>query len=154
MVKKQRAVDRLRAEAKRLQRNAGNKISRLESKGIRARGSEFDPRIASKRIDGMNSRQLNSHIRRLNSFNARSNQFVSVGDSKPLPLAEWRAYKKAEAAHNRMVQARIDQVGKIGSPESMMTLEQRLAMRTPSIPTMARGQATESAYQFVNRKSA
>lgn len=82
-------VKALRAEVKRLQRNAGKKLARLRAKGIKNTHT-IDPRKETALVNRYNTTQLKTQLERLGKFNSRSNQFVPGVRGVALPAAGGR----------------------------------------------------------------
>lgn len=93
-------LENLRAEARKRQRAAGQKISRLRAKGIEVGGTEYDVRRDAKKIRSYSRPQLAAYINQLNGFTGRQTRFVPGANSKPIPLKDWNRYKQAEAVYN------------------------------------------------------
>lgn len=125
-------IAELRTEARRLQRRANNKVSRLEANNVKIRFTEFDPRRDLKRIDKYNRKQLEAYNNTLRSFNSRRNSFVSSAEGRPIPSSLWREYKAIEARHNAEVDRRMARVANVPLPNSDESVADREAKLTPS----------------------
>ena len=103
------------ADARHRQSLVNRKIKRLESRGVKIDGSEFDPR---KDMSKMNSRQLAAYSQQLERFTDRKNQFVGTRKGAPVPVSEWRAYKRAETSYNKATQRAYDKIKDTQLPNS------------------------------------
>lgn len=95
-------IGQLRETAKRLERNATRKMSRLRHgrTPVELTGSKFDYRKGAKTIDTMRSRDLQTHIKRLQGFNNRTARFMPTAEGIAGPN-EVNRYEKAKRAVNR-----------------------------------------------------
>ena len=131
-------VGRLRAEARRLHRNATKKISRNNvNRGANIAGSQYDPRRDLSKVDGYNKSQLRSYIAELKQFNARSTQFVPDAQYRPIPATEWKAYKADETALNQYRTDRFNKIADVELPGGRGTLRERREMTRGVHPHMA-----------------
>ncbi len=89
---------RMRSEALRMNRNAGNKLRRLRQKGVSP--SAIDPRVPAERIRRMNSVQLAGYMDRMDTFLDRRTQFVGSRLGQPISKQTWEEYKRVEHAVN------------------------------------------------------
>ena len=124
-------VKRLRAEARRVQRNAGAKISRLEKQDIFIRSTEFDPRIDLKRVDRYNATQLKSYIRKLNNFNNRTNKFRASLNGQPVPQKLWDSYLNEQERFNKYVDSRTGRYEGVQLPGTSTTVLERVREDLP-----------------------
>lgn len=138
-----------RDEARHRQELAARKIARLESKGVKISGSEFDPR---KDISKMNARQLRMYSEQLQSFTDRKNQFVATRKGQPVPVSEWRAYKRAETSYNKATQRAYDKIKDTQLPNSQLTVDQFQKMINPPVPGRYFA-GIDTPYRKVDRKS-
>jgi hypothetical protein len=82
-------LENLRAEYRRIRRNVGNKISRVEKQqGGTLAGTQYDPRSPVGHEKKLNSNQLRSAIERMQQFQSRGNQFVGLA-KEIVPKSEW-----------------------------------------------------------------
>ena len=122
--KKNTDVQALRAEVMKRHRAAGAKISRNRKKGIELGGTVHDPRKDVKLVKNYNKRQLEAHLKRLNTFNARPVNWVkSTGGLIPITSAAY--YKRLEKQFNQIGKKHSETWGHIHSPTSGMTLAER-----------------------------
>lgn len=144
-------LDELRAEVRRRQRAANNKISRLRANGIELSGTDYDVRRNAKLIGRYNRNQLNSYLGKLNAFNSRANSFVGGAEGAPIPRRVWSQYRKAEAKNNKQVMARLQRLSKTiipGLGQSPLDLDQ---MRAPTRKGM-RGVGANKVMRTVKRE--
>ena len=135
------------ADARHKQSLVNRKIKRLESRGVKIDGSEFDPR---KDMSKMNARQLAAYSRQLASFTDRKNQFVGTRKGAPVPVSEWRAYKSAETSYNKAVKRAYDKIKDTTLPNSALTVDQFQKM--VNAPNLANNYAgIDTPYRSVNR---
>jgi hypothetical protein len=142
----------LREEALKRHKAASRKVARLKrEKGVEVAGTEFDPRVPVDKLKRYNSRQLQAYITRVNQFTRRTVQFVPDYRRRPVRAGTWRGYQAAEAQYNAYVQDRLRKVRDIVLPGGM-TVEERLATKTPSHPVMSQ-EAVNAPYRKVARRS-
>lgn len=145
-------LDSKRAQAIKLQRNAGKKISRNKSaQGAIIAGSEYDPRKALADISTMRGRDLDAHIRRLTKFNSRQTQFVAGHEGAPMPRSDWQAYIAAQNGLNTKKKREHDSVANIPLPLGDETIGQRTAKMTPD--HAGAGNPAVNPFRPVNRKA-
>lgn len=121
-----REVDRLRAEAKRLRRNATAKVGRIRRNyGVDLSGSNNDPRRDNSTIDRMDSRQLKTLIRNTSKFLDRNTGFVAGAKGVVIPINVWRDYKRVETRFNAKADAHRAQFADMVIPGSTMTVQER-----------------------------
>lgn len=143
-------VKALRAEVKRLQRNAGKKLARLRAKGIKNTHT-IDPRKETALVNRYNTTQLKTQLERLGKFNSRSNQFVPGVRGVALPAAEWTRYKRVEKAFNKRIELMKNTIGGIKLGASTLTIAERFDLMVPnSGPSMGGG---SMRYFPLNRSS-
>jgi hypothetical protein len=75
----------------------------------------------------MSTRQLQSHLRQLNSFTARGNQYVAGFHGTPLNARTARAYKRAERTYNEKSTAFNSSVHDLVIPTLNLTVGEYLA---------------------------
>lgn len=147
-----REVDRLRAEAQRIRKNAGRKMARLaRNHDVYVSGTTFDPRRPEGVEKKYNTRQLRNYIAELSGFVDRKTQFVPDSQRRPIPSEDWRAYKKLEKERNAFFNRRFEKYADFQVlPEE--TVRQRMAKMTPDHPQMA-DPAVNSPYRPSERVS-
>lgn len=143
----------LRSLAIRKTRNASDKIRRIRQaeNGPIVAGTSHDPRREFSKINKYNSRQLHAYIKQLNTFNARTTQFVADSKKRPMPIKLWQKYKSQEDAMNERKAKEFNRVKDMRLPNGM-TIGEYDAMTTPAVPQMA-NPAINSPYAKTNRKS-
>lgn len=119
--------EQLLAEAKAARRAVGKKVSRLERAGVRVRKAELDPRVSNSALEAMNTRQLRSHVNRLNQFRSRSTSYVAGHKGEPLNGTTWRQYQRLERIYNKKATAFYENVRELRDPVTNTTFEERLA---------------------------
>lgn len=129
MAKNER-IGQLRETAKRLERNATRKMSRLRHgrNPVELTGSKFDYRKGAKSIDTMRSRDLQSHIKRLQGFNNRTARFMPTAEGIAGPK-EVNRYEKAKRAVNRKREKLAEKFGDRPVAGGVETYKERFAMR-------------------------
>lgn len=102
MVSRKNRLNELREQAATLEGRTGRKISRNKStKGVEIAGTKFDPRRDPSKVSRYNTRQLESYVKSLQTFNGRSTQFEAGVRGAPLPRFGkygWQNYKAGENA--------------------------------------------------------
>lgn len=122
-------ISQLRAEAKRLERNASRKMSRVRnsSNPVELTGSKFDYRKGVKSIDTMRSRDLQVHIKRLQGFNSRTARFMPTAEGIAGPN-EVNRYEKAKRALNRKREKLSEKFGGRKTSTGVETYNERFAV--------------------------
>lgn len=118
-------------EARRKERAAGKKVSRNEAAAINLKGSQYDPRVGAKRLETMSTRELKSHIRRLDQFVSRRTQFVNIFGGTPAPRTLWNEYQRLQAINNDRAQRFLDTYGQIRMAGQDQTISGRIKATTP-----------------------
>lgn len=90
MARRDSELAALRAEVKRRQKAANDKVSRLRRRGIEVSNTAYDVRRDLGNVNKYNRIQLNSYLNRLNSFVDRKNAFVPGRGGVPIPARVWR----------------------------------------------------------------
>lgn len=75
----------------------------------------------------MSTRQLQSHLRTLNSFTSRSNTYVAGLRGTPLSGAVWRQYQRAERTYNAKSTAFYESIKDLTIPTLNQTVGQYLS---------------------------
>lgn len=122
----QPSLNELRAQVRKLHRSATAKVSRNERKGVRLKGSKYDPRGNPKTIGRLNRNQLLAQAERLQSFNSRKTQFGMDARKRPLPAHELSALERKISRVNRKAKTVFDKVGNIPLPRGAETVRDRL----------------------------
>lgn len=125
------SLNELRAQVRKLHRSATAKVSRNERKGIKLRGSKYDPRRDPKTIGRLNRKQLEAQAARLSEFTSRSTQFVPDRKNRPLPAKEWREFERRKNAVNKKSMKAFQKVGHVKLPVGDETIIDRLERMTP-----------------------
>lgn len=115
------------AEAKRRERAAGQKVSRIRGQGV-SQAYEVDPR-AHGEVNNMSTQQLKSHINKLNRFIDRGNQYVAGAGGTPISRSAFNAYKAEETAFNAKGTALEKEIGGLKLPGQDGTVNQLLSQR-------------------------
>lgn len=137
-------------ELNALIKKAKEKIKRNAAKGVEIAGSEFDPTNIGKNLT---ARQRQTAANKLNKFLSRKTQFVPDARHRPIPIKEWRAYKKVEAKTNEFRDAEYAKMKGIKGPGGHMTLGDMVAVSTPSNPHLMNATNTHNPAHRFNRKS-
>ena len=137
------------ADARHRQSLVNRKIKRLESRGVKIDGSEFDPR---KDMSKMNARQLAAYSQQLERFTDRRNQFVGTRKGAPVPVSEWRAYKSAETSYNKATKRAYDKIKDTQLPNSQLTVDQFQKLINPPVPGRSFA-GIDTPYRKVDRSS-
>jgi len=118
-IDRRHTLNRLRAVERKLQR--------LEKQGIAISGSRFDPR---RNVDlrSYNRKALANYARELDQFMDRKNQFKGDAFGRPIPIAKYREYKRAEKRANARIERELAGVADIKFPGQSMTVGERRAM--------------------------
>lgn len=118
-------INALRETAKRMERNAGKKMSRLRNSArpVELSGTKFDVRRGSD-ISRMRSRDLERHIGKLQEFNSRKSRFMGT-DAGPAGPNVVNPFLRAQRAVNKQREANLDKFGDIKMPNSDENLRQK-----------------------------
>lgn len=131
-----------RQQARKLHKAATRKVSRLKSKGVDVAKSGIDPRRDLSTLKRLNTKQLDSYIKRLEAFNSRSTQFAPGKGGEALPGDKWWEVATKVKQVNRKREALWDEIKDLRIPSmGNVSLAEDQAMRTPDHPTMG---ATQS----------
>lgn len=130
------AIKDTRSEAQKRLTAVQRKIARLRrEKGVEINGSRHDVRISRERISKMNSRELNTFIKRANEFTSRSTQFEAGAHGAPLPAKIVRSLERKETILRGKNDAIVQDIGDLQAPFTGMSLKEREQMR----PTVRAG---------------
>lgn len=119
-------LEKLRAEALRLERNAGRKMSRIRNRDIQPvelAGSKYDARKGASKVRGMRTRDLEVHIRRLESFNKSGTGYIATGEGIAGPEIVDR-YRRARARVNRKREKMLEKYGDLPTSNKAETYSQ------------------------------
>lgn len=95
-------IQRLRDLAKKRHAAATKKVSRLKKNDVHVSGTPLDPRKNAADISKMRTRDLQSYIRKLDSFTSRDTGWVhGAGKKNLLSVNLYREYKRLETAYNK-----------------------------------------------------
>lgn len=144
-------IEELRALARKRHRAATQKASRLRAKGVEVKGTKLDPRRNAADISKMRSRDLQSYISRLNSFNSRSTAYVQGATKTPLTGNKWQKYKALEKAVNQMNATPYDRIKDLFVSSLGMTVDQFQGMK-PSHPITG-NPASRAPHLPINKSS-
>lgn len=132
----------LRAEVKRLRRNATRKVARLKRvNGVDISGLPIDVRRPLKSEDRYNTSSLLAYKRQLESFLSRKNQYVPDAHKRPIPKAKFDRYDRLQKQRKKTIEGQFG--GRYNSIKlpSGETISERNARLTPRFPVMG-GAAT------------
>jgi hypothetical protein len=115
------------------EKSVRRKIRRLENKGVRITGTDYDPRQAD--VGNMTARQMGSYLRKLDTFTDRKTQFVPGASGKPLPAAKWRKFKQVEKAGNDYSLRYRAKIDNVYNPHKGMTMGEYRAMKRGDLPS-------------------
>lgn len=123
-------VNALREQARKLERNAGKKISRLRNSEnpVELSGTQFDVRRGAGNLSTMRSRDLERHINRLSEFNSRKSRFMQT-ETGPAGPDVVNKFLKAQNKVNRDRRAKMDQFGDVKMPNSDENMRQKWAVK-------------------------
>ena len=128
-------INDLRAQAMRLQRATGKKLSRNRTvKNIDV--SPIDPRVPAERIARYTKSQLSAYMARLEKFNSRSNQYERGYEGRPLSQSKVREYKKQYEIYNKFVDKFNAKYADVFIEQIGQTVSQRRQMTMPSFNRM------------------
>lgn len=134
------------------ERSVGKKVSRIErQKDIRVRGSGFDPRRGRDKINKYNSNQLNSYMNELNSFQSRGTRFERGAYGAPIPRGDAERYRSAERRFNRASEQRIAGMRDVQSPQTDMTISQRVRMFSRNRQPGMKDMTVTTPFEGINR---
>lgn len=94
-------IDELRKLYRDRRAAATRKIGRARRQGVELANTPFDPRMGVGAEQRMNSRKLQTELRKLNGFVDRRTQFVKLRDDI-VPREQWMRYKKPEQIEARI----------------------------------------------------
>ena len=152
-------LSRLRAIAKAKHKRASAKVSRIRNSAnpVEIAGSKYDPRREISKIDRYNSRQLSVYIKKLETFNSRTTQFVGDSKYRPIPKSKWDVYKKAEAEMNKRKEQAFNAIKHLRMPpvdkHTPGTTIEEFEKRTRPVNMSMLNPAVNNAYHQVNRRS-
>lgn len=124
MARRQPAREQALSEIRAKRATAARKVKRLQGQGVNT--SDIDPRVSSSALAAMSTRQLQSHLRRLNSFTSRSNQYVAGWQGAPLNARTGRAYLKAQRTYNEKSAAFNESIHNLVIPTLNLTVGEYL----------------------------
>lgn len=146
-------LNNLRAVVRKRRAAVSNKIYRIRiSTGVDVAGHPDDPRRPPAVIKKYNKAQLSTYLRDLNSFMARDNQYVAGAGNVALPRKLYKAYKNLEDRFNLIGDKKFEEMADIFLPTHGMSIRQREAMLTPSVPK-AGGENTTHPYTHMDKKA-
>lgn len=91
-------LDRLRAQVRRAEANAGRKVRRLKSSNdVDFSRNNLDPRRSKDRVRNYTAKQLSSYLDKLSTFNSRSTQIYGSSKGGTLDPKLWERYKRLES---------------------------------------------------------
>lgn len=90
----------LRAVAAAKRARVTAKVARMRRVGGVTDLGDLDPRRALKAENALNRRSVEKYVRDMDSFLSRKVQYVGDSKGRPIPKAEFMAYKKTEALAN------------------------------------------------------
>lgn len=91
-------LDDLRAQLRKRRAAVTNKIGRIRRKaGAELANTEFDPRRKVGSEKRYNRSQLEAHLRQLNEFMSRGNQFVGGESGAPIRRGTWNTLQRLNA---------------------------------------------------------
>ena len=119
-------LQRLRDEAKKAQRRANSKVSRLKTqKGVEISGTAYDVRRDPAKIKRYNTKQLESYISDLRGFTHRNNAYVAGDAGTPLPKTLWNQRVAAQNKYNAIGAAKLESISGIQLPGLNQTIAER-----------------------------
>lgn len=140
-----------RADAARKLTAVQRKVARLRrEKGVEIAGTSHDVRISRADIGKMNSRQLQSFMRKAESFTSRSTQFVAGANGVPLDAKRVREFQRKENMLNERHSKIMKSIGDFEAPFTGMTLEQRDKQMRPTV--RAGGEAFTRTFEPVKTR--
>lgn len=140
-----------RAEAARKLTSVQRKVARLRrEKGVEIAGTSHDVRISRADIGKMNSRQLQSFMRKAESFTNRKTQFVAGANGVPLDAKRVREFQRKENMLNERHSRVMKSIGDFEAPFTGMTLEQRDKQMRPTV--RAGGEAFTRTFEPVKTR--
>lgn len=140
-----------RAEAARKLTAVQRKVARLRrEKGVEIAGTSHDVRVSRADIGKMNTRQLQSFMRKAESFTSRSTQFVAGANGVPLDAKRVREFQRKENMLNERHSKIMKSIGDFEAPFTGMTLEQRDKQMRPTV--RAGGEAFTRTFEPVKTR--
>lgn len=109
------------------------KMQRLARKGVKAEGTEVDPRRTD--VGNMTARQMGQYVKRLDQFVDRKTQFVPGVSGTPLPAAKWREFKRRENIANQVSIAYRKKIENVHVPSKGMTMGEYREMKRGNLPS-------------------
>lgn len=145
-------IQRLRDEARKAHRAAGNKASRLRTvKGVEVSGTKYDVRRDPAKIKRYNKAQLESYIADLKGFTNRRNNYVAGSAGTPIPATLWNQYQQAERRFNSTGAEKFSKVADIFLPGLGRTIGERTADLNPKA-RRADGEIANRPYSELHKK--
>lgn len=108
MVSRKNRLNELREQANKLESRAGRKISRnKKTTGALIADTKHDPRRDPSKVSRYNTRQMESYVKSLETFNSRATQFEAGVRGAPLPRKAFQAYKAKENAVRKLAKDKM-----------------------------------------------
>ena len=145
-----------------IQNRANKKVSRLKSKGVMIKGTEFDQRVNVRKLAEMSTVEIKRASRQLKTFVSRETRFVAGSHGAPIERKVYEDYQAAVHKRNKIVQETIfkwDDVHYMG-PNSETIGERRQHMahgrnvlkdKTSNVPYI--GDPLEAKQLYSNRRT-
>ena len=140
---------RARVEVLAAQKRATRKAGRIRREyGAEVAGTKYDPRKSKDAINRMTLAQAQAQLARVEKFNSRKTQFVGLHRGEPLPMRDWRKYRKLEAKGNAAREAWLDTFGNV-QVDASNTVADMIYRRTPTKMMSSAPNAT--AFKIIDR---
>lgn len=142
----------LRQRVRARNRAATGKLSRLRRKnGADLRGTFADVRVDPKKIDRMNTPQLQAALTRLNGFMSRQKQYVGLGNGF-VERWKWDKYVQAEKDYNKNISGYMRLVEKTKYPDSDASLKDNYDITHPKYDNKRYNKKVDYAIDYRNLK--
>ena len=145
-----------------IQNRANKKVSRLKSKGVMIKGTEFDQRVNARKLADMSTVEIKRASRQLKTFVSRETRFVAGSHGAPIERKVYEDYQAAVHKRNKIVKETIfkwDDVHYMG-PNSETIGERRQHMahgrnvlkdKTSNVPYL--GEPLEAKQLYSNKRT-
>lgn len=144
---------KLRAEVRKRRSAVTAKENRIKrNTGVDLRDTAQDPRRPTKTVDRLNTPQLKSYLKELDSFMSRDNGFVAGANNAPIPKKDWLAYKRVEKKYNEIGKSHFEQIADIFIKPFGMTVAERDKRMVPD-SLRSQGEIVHRPYGEIDRKA-
>lgn len=127
-------INELRRFVKQRHDAATKKVSRLRRvKGVEVGGTNEDVRRDPRKLKRYTRAQLNTYLRKLNTFLSRRQSYIAGVEGVPLPGDRVRVLQKEIRTYNDKAREHAASVANIKLPGNDLTVAERAANMTPTV---------------------